>query len=188
MATYPYPARLDWMIEACGVYADGVTTWTLPFDAEAAGIDTIVLSSAFATSAGTVITGLTVEGNAVSVDGNYGMGVVLIGRLIPFRLVITKPFPRDRSGRAIIGAITRTQRFWVRHHLTGSYTVQLERTGYPVVTKTFSADSNGIEEDGELVIRNSGRSEGMKITITSNDPRPITIAAIRFHFISNLYG
>lgn len=186
MATYPYPVHLDLMVEACGVYSAPNTTWTLPFDAEAMGIDTVVLGSAYATSSGTVITDLTVSGSDVSAAGNFSLGRVLLGRSLGYVVQPTQAFARDQRGRAIIGSDARVLRTHFRHHNAGAYGVVVSRSGEASAQLDFEVDLPLIQANGEFVVRVGGRTDQFSLSVSSDDPRPCTITSLRYHFMADL--
>lgn len=183
MTTWPYPVRLDSQVELCGVYSDPNTTWTLPFNAEDAGIDTIVLSSVFGSDAGTILnTGLTVSGTSVSVAGDYSAGRVILGRAYDMDLQLTQPFVRDQRNLAILRHNLRLQRVIVRHLVGGDYQVIGERSDVSNQGATFTAPAKTVASEGEHKAQVRGLAEKTTLKLKASGPRPSVLTSVRLDY------
>lgn len=187
MATWPYPVRLDHMVELCGTYSAPDTSWTLPFNAEDAGIDTIVLSSAFGSNAGVIInTGLSVSVNDVTVTGDYSAGRVILGRAYNMDLVLTPSFIRAQSGVAVPRVDVRMQRVIARHQVGGDYQIIGSRSDRSNQGTSFTATVKTVAGDGEHKSQIRGLADDTTITFRATGPRPTTLVQARIDYRGTL--
>lgn len=183
MATYPFPVRMDHMVEVCGTYSAPDTSWTLPFNAEDAGINAIVLSSSFGADAGTVITtGLSVSVNDVTVTGDYSAGRVMFGRTFDMEVELTPPFLRLQDNNAMLRTDLRIQRVVARHQVGGDYQIIGARDDRTTQGTSFSATAKTVEADGEHKSQVRGLAEKTTVTLKATGPRPTTLVQALYHY------
>lgn len=90
--TYVYTPKMDGIVELTASYLAGVNTFTLPY--------TNVKYDTAVTEAGAVYTGIT-SGNKLQITGaNLSGGPCLVGRSFQAVATLTRPYSRDREGRA----------------------------------------------------------------------------------------
>ena len=183
MATYPFPIRLDHMVEVCGSYSAPDTTFTLPYNPTAAGVNAIVLSSAFGADAGTIITtGLSLGSTDVVVTGDYSAGRVMIGRTYDMELELTPPFLRLQDNNAMLRTDLRVQRVVVRHQVAGDYEIVGARDDRTSQGTTFAATAKTVDDDGEHKSQIRGLAEKTTVTLKATGPRPTTLVQALYHY------
>ena len=183
MATYPFPIRMDHMVEVCGTYSAPDTTFTLPFNPTDAGINAIVLSSAFGSEAGTVITtGLSVGPSDVVVTGDYSAGRVMLGRTYDMELELTPPFLRLQDNNAMLRTDLRIQRVVARHQVGGDYEIVGTRSDRPTQGTAFAATDKTVDENGEHKSQVRGLADKTTITLKATGPRPTTLVQALYHY------
>lgn len=188
MITYPFPIRLDHMIEACGVYAAPDTTWTLPFNAENAGINRAVLSSAFGEDAGKIIT-VTPYLNTVLALGDYSAtagGRVILGRQYSMELELSPQLPRDDRGLPLLGMNAWVLQGFFDHSKTGDYSIIVSRPNRADLEAHFSAPDGTVANHGTTGLMIGDPASETTINITAPGPRPASLVSGMFHLTTEI--
>ncbi len=186
---WAYTTHLDRQVELTGSHSAGTTTWTLVapnggnLTAEGSTLNRIVLGPAFGGSSGVVVNiggyGAT---NTVTATGNYSAGVAVLGRYFDAEAELTRPFVRDQAGNVDLLGTVCTSALMVAHFNSGPYSVVVNYAeGQADVTVTFTPTATlSAATDSIFRAQASGEVEKFTATITSSDPKPMTLSAIQW--------
>lgn len=165
--TYPFPVRMDRMMELTGVHAAGTTTWTIPFAdnsiTRAVKRDGTILTLARPTS-----TTATASGDHSALPCMLGRNFRMTGRFSRFFLE-TQNMVRAVRQKLLLTKLT----FHFRR--TGKFTIHIEREGGEPVTVHTMESPAGMSEQGEKTVFGCGFAHKMGLEVQSEDPRPVNI-------------
>lgn len=184
-----YTTHLDRQVELTGVHSAGTTTWTLVaprggnLTAEGSTLNRIVLGPAFGGSSGNVVNiggyGAT---NTVTASGNYSAGVAVLGRYFDAEAELTRPFVRDQAGNVDLLGTVCVSGLMVAHFNSGPYSVVVDYTeGQADTTSTYTPTATlSTAVDSIFRAQATGEVEKFAASITSADPKPMTVCAIQW--------
>jgi hypothetical protein len=212
-----FSVRMDQRVSVQGVYADGVTSWTLPY--ADAGVDTVVLGQGFDTEynggaalqqwRGRIIKDtLTIENvgdtTVISVPGKYDTNLnqqpaqVWIGRSYEMVVQMNEPFlPGNTEGGQVAPdyAIIHMRTGMIRLTDSAALTVKITPYDRPTVSRDFFTVQVGMYILGEpLVLADDefhfnilGAAHNTKVEFTNNTPYPSRINSLDLAVTLNSY-
>lgn len=155
------------------------TRWTLTHNDNAC--DTAVCAD------GTVVD-VSSQGNGTYVTasgGNYtSNGVAYIGRKIVSELVLSRLYARDDTGKPYLDGRTKSKKLIVNHENSGDYDVVVSNSNTETNSRTTThstVDPLGISSSGELTVWTHGKNTEVTVTLTSDNPKPVTWVAMEQH-------
>jgi hypothetical protein len=171
-----YPIHLDGLVEiASGTYAAGNTTWvqTIPNDAT----DTVVLSDAWGSGAGTEYAA-TASGGVITVTGaNLAAYKIYAGTQIPMNCELSRPYVRDNEGAVLDGTL-QLHKLVVNHYNSGAYKVVVSQPGR--TDREFTAPIDGIDEEGQSQFFITGLSDRTSVSIQNTSHLPVGISLVEW--------
>lgn len=178
---YPYAPRLDSRMIVDGVYdaGSGTTSFTLPVAEE---IDTVVLGNEFDGAAGRTLTPLpSSTTSVVYVTGQFVSGPCMLGRKYNMSVELTRPFRRDREGRAVISDRIQMRMVQTSHSNSGDYIVRASMPNRTDRERAFSPPSDELlDELGSLRTMLNGDTKSMRLFLETQSAKPCTISAVEY--------
>lgn len=178
MATSQYMIHLDRRVELTGVFAAGVTTWTLPFTDTT--INCIVPGfTANDAVDGVPVTPTTSPGATITKTGNYSGGVCTLGRTYQAQMELSRPYIRDQQGQTVIGPRLLVRTIQVFYRRAGAFSVRLDRVS-PVVdiSRTFVPASGLVTNNDIFQVYLPGNPDREKWFIEDTGPKPMIVTSL----------
>lgn len=174
-SAWAYPVHGDRRFTATGVYAAGVTTWTLPGGLTGNGstLTTIVLGPAFGGSSGNTLTITGYGATTVSIAGDYSAGQATICRNFTLSVTPTRPFATDGTGRPNVADAMMIETLTLRHRDTCAYAVTASMSG--TSDRTRSVDFGNTPTTGKLFTLLGGEADAVTHVIADSSVRPVVI-------------
>lgn len=186
---YPFALHMDRQIPfaaGSGIFATGVTTWTLPGGLSDKTLDTIVSTT------GASIPVLAANGTTVTATGDLSGVAVTIGRSYTFSVTLSEPYPTDFQAHVDyqrspeLSLLMQQKRLVTVHVTSGAYSVLMAyEAGTTTFTYTPPLDITASPVlhviTGQACHWAMGDLSRATITIQSSAPTPTTIAGYSQH-------
>jgi hypothetical protein len=168
--------HLDRFVEVTGTYSNPTTTWNIGFTDNT--LDAIVLGPDFGASFGDIITPATNSNGVVTFAADHSAGEVIIGRLFPMTVELSREYVRDVNSTAYLDNRATLRELVAMYHQTGALTLKRTMTGRADATVVL--DEDPIIERGTLKARFNGDLDQMTLYIQNNTAKPCTIVSLEY--------
>jgi hypothetical protein len=175
----PYPLHLDRENYLTGVYDGTKTTWTLPTGMVDSSINTVVLGSEFGFAAGQWFNATNVSGTSVYIAGNYAAGRAYIGRRVPAKVTLTRPYARDSQGNADLRRSLLMRKIAVAHGPSGDFEIAFDAPPRATTAQPFRPDGDFKATPGTFQAWPCGDVENITVRIESTAPTPLVVTGIQ---------
>jgi len=156
----------------------GTTSWTLPFE------DTSIDTAVYSVGGRWFETAVTVSGTTATAatSTNLSSSLVVLGRKIPFRLVLTRLYQQDGNGNPIIEGELEVNKVVTDHFKSGPYKITASSSNRPDRAAMFTLPSTkDFDQQGRFAAWCVGRSNDLTIAIENVDTRPTILTGIEYY-------
>jgi hypothetical protein len=175
--TTAHPVFFDHKVVATGVYSGGTgkTTYTFPFPYRPLKMVNVATG---AVRDVTVLTDTTCE-----VTGNFADKCIL-GRPIEMDIYLSRPYPRNEQGLAMIDHAILVKNITIKHSRTVAYDMLVERGPEASFVESFRKQL-GLADYGvaEVGVQRTGvywNTESLTLAIFNSTCRPCTILGVEY--------
>jgi hypothetical protein len=175
--TTAHPVFFDHKVIATGTYSAGPneTTYTFPFPYRPLKMVNV--------ATGTVRDVTILTDTTCKVTGNFA-DKCIFGRPVEMDLYLSRPYPRNEQGLAMIDHRLLLKNITVKHSRTVAYDLFVERGPEPSFVESFRKQP-GLEDYGvaEVGVQRTGihwNTESLRIAIFNSTCRPCTILGIEY--------
>lgn len=177
-ATFVEQPRMDHRHVIRGGTHSGTTSWTLPFE------DTSIDTAVYSVGGRWFETAVTVSGTTATAatSTNLSSSLVVLGRKIPFRLVLTRLYQQDGNGNPIIEGELEVNKVVTDHFKSGPYKITASSSNRPDRAAMFTLPSTkDFDQQGRFAAWCVGRSNDLTIAIENVDTRPTILTGIEYY-------
>jgi hypothetical protein len=156
-----------------GVYAGGVTTWTLPFSIPVDGTEGSLQVAL--EDGGILLSSTRPAPNQIAAAGDYSTRQAVIGVLYPLTLIPSVVFKRDTQGNADVLSRLNIHRLTVQFSESTNLSVKVKRVVGPTTatTKSYPRASTG-----QLNLKVGAQNDKVSIEITDLSPGATAITGL----------
>lgn len=184
----PYNPHTDRKIQLTGSYSSVTNETTWDYGLDDPNLSTLVLGRDFGPLTGARLSTTRVNNQSIKTDGDFSQGDAIVGRNFSSTLKLSRVYPREPNGNAIVGGALSLIELVVTHKDTGFYKIQIEQPGRVIRTSEFITARAGVLIVGQLPIEASGSfaatvlgdSKDTVITLINDIALPCSFPALEF--------